>query len=445
MNRLAAALLALLCWPRPLSRACRRTSRCCSSSSRSCSTSWRMAATISAACSAPSGTRDLERLYREAPAYAAIVDTIGADLGAVARGDQGRRPHAARVHRRRDRPRHGYALAEIAGRAAAAGRRRQPARPPRFPRPARRGRLRRNAADLPAGLQLQEGRPGQGAVVENAVQLQRGLRRAAGTGWRLPGGGAALDAGRRPDRRCQMAGRRPARPPASALPPARAQCAGRALPLGPGAAVRRAGRLSHAHLRDRRRAHRRAAAGEHARRGAHFGGRGAQGRARRLCQRQCASDRPGRLHDPRPAAGPQGDLLFDLRQCAAGQPSVLAAAVAAGFRRPRSLAEPSRALARGAAGAAGQRHLPGLPSVGRDRRLPLHRPRRQIHLAAQPHRGGDIAAFPRRVAAPRRLCGGGRVRPRAEPVPAAVVRAARRLEGRWRHLLCTMPTCRSLA
>ena len=27
------------------------------------------------------GTRDLERLYREAPAYKAIVDTIGADLG----------------------------------------------------------------------------------------------------------------------------------------------------------------------------------------------------------------------------------------------------------------------------------------------------------------------------------------------------------------------------
>ena len=74
-----------------------------------------------------SGTRDLERLYREAPAYAAIVDTIGTDLGAAARGYQGRRPHAARIHRRRDRPRHGYALAALARRAAAAGRRRQPA------------------------------------------------------------------------------------------------------------------------------------------------------------------------------------------------------------------------------------------------------------------------------------------------------------------------------
>ena len=101
-----------------------------------------------------------------------------------------------------------------------------------------------------------------------------------------------------------------------------------------------------------------------------------------------------------------------------------------------------RALARGAAGAARQRHLPGLPPVGRDGRLPLHRPRRQVHLAAQPHRGGDFAAFPRRAAAPRRLCRGGRGRARAEPVQAAVVRPAGQLGGRRRHLLCR---CRSLA
>ena len=102
------------------------------------------------------------------------------------------------------------------------------------------------------------------------------------------------------------------------------------------------------------------------------------------------------------------------------------------------------ALARGAAGAAGQRHLPGLPPVGRHRRLPLHRPRRQVHLAAQPHRGGDFAAFPRRAAAPRRLrrCGCGRAR--AEPVQAAVVRAAGQL-GRRRRLPMPMPTSRCLA
>ena len=192
-------------------------------------------------------------------------------------------------------------------------------------------------------------------------------------------------------------------------------------------------------------ADRRTAAGEHARRGAHFGGRGAQGRARRLCQGQCAGDRPGRLHDPRPAAGAQGDLLFDLRQCAAGQPSVLAAAVAAGFRRPRSLAEPSRALARGAAGAAGQRHLPGLPSVGCDGRLPLHRPRRQIHLAAQPHRGGDIAAFPRRTAAPRRLCR-RRSRQAASRTGSGRCRSHRPPSGRTMAASpMPMPTCRSLA
>ena len=74
----------------------------------------------------------------------------------------------------------------------------------------------------------------------------------------------------------------------------------------------------------------RAAAGEHARRRAAFGGCCAQGRACGLRSRQCAGDRPGRLHDPRPAAGAQGDLLFDIRQCAAGQPSVHAAVVAAG-------------------------------------------------------------------------------------------------------------------
>ena len=153
---------------------------------------------------------------------------------------------------------------------------------------------------------------------------------------RLRGGGVALAAGRRRACRCRLPGRRTARSPARAVPPAGAQRADRALSLRPGAAVRRPGRLSHAHLRHRRRPDRRAAAGEHARRGAPFAGCSAQGRARRLCPRQCAGHRPGRLHDPGQAAGAQGDLLLDLRQCAAGQPSVLAAAVAAGFCRPRS-------------------------------------------------------------------------------------------------------------
>ena len=56
-------------------------------------------AMISAACSAPAG-RAISKRSTEAPAYAAIVDTITADVGAIARGDKGRRPHAARIHRR---------------------------------------------------------------------------------------------------------------------------------------------------------------------------------------------------------------------------------------------------------------------------------------------------------------------------------------------------------
>ena len=61
-------------WLSCLGAFCRRRprkSRCCSSSSRSCSTSSKMPATISAICSAQAATRDLERLYREAPAYKA--------------------------------------------------------------------------------------------------------------------------------------------------------------------------------------------------------------------------------------------------------------------------------------------------------------------------------------------------------------------------------------
>ena len=134
-----------------------------------------MPATISAACSAPSGTRDLERLYREAPAYAAIVDTIAADLGAL----------------REDIKAGGRTLHEFTG--AETGR----VMDMRWLRsPGARLRLvgvvnridRRDFHDLRAEagcgemrlifrlvLRLQEGRPGQGPVVENAVQLQCGL------------------------------------------------------------------------------------------------------------------------------------------------------------------------------------------------------------------------------------------------------------------------------
>ena len=85
------------------------------------------------------------------------------------------------------------------------------------------------------------------------------------------------------------------------------------------------------------------------------------------------------------------------------QPSVHAA-----VRSPRILpastfrAEPGR-IAGSADRAAGQWHLPGLPPGGLDGRLPFHRPRRQDDVAAQPHRGRHLAAFPCRAAAPRSL------------------------------------------
>ena len=65
-------------------------------------------------------------------------------------------------------------------------------------------------------------------------------------------------------------------------------------------------------------------------------------------------------------------------------------------------------------------------------------PLNRIEVGISPHFHAEL---PRRDA----YVGGGRIRPRAEPVPAAVFCAARRLEGRRRHLLCTMPICRSLA
>ena len=376
-----------------------------------------------------SGTRDLERLYREAPAYKAIVDTIAADLGQL----------------REEIKSGGRTLHEFTG--AETGR----VMDMRWlSSPGARMRLvgvinrldRRDFHDLRGEAGCGEMRlifrlayafhkDGKGKTLSskmpfnfNAVYdiLPGADGRCADVAQRwTPADGQLADA--------QWLAARPARSPAPSLPPARIERASGALPVRARAAIRRAGGLSHAHLRARRRSGRRAAAGEHARRRAAFGGRSPQGRACRLCQRQCAGDRPGRLHDPGPLAGAQGDLLFDLRQCAPDQPSVHAAAVAGGFRRPRFFEEPAGALAGGAAGAARQRHLPGLPSVGRDRRLPLHRPRRQVHLAAQPHRGRHLAAFPRRAAAPRRLCRGRSDRARAEPVQAAVVRTACRLAG----------------
>ena len=53
--------------------------------------------------------------------------------------------------------------------------------------------------------------------------------------------------------------------------------------------------------------------------------------------------------------------------------------------------------------AAGQWRLPGLSPGRLDGRLPLHRPRRQDDVAAQPHRGRRLAAFPCRASAARSL------------------------------------------
>ena len=278
-----------------------------------------------------SGTRDLERLYREAPAYKAIVDTIGADLGQL----------------REEIKSGGRTLHEFTG--AETGR----VMDMRWlSSPGARMRLvgvinrldRRDFHDLRGEAGCGEMRlifrlayafhkDGKGKTLSSKMPFNFNAVYdiLPGADGRCRGCGAALDAGRRAAGRCQMAGRRPARSPAPSLPPARIERAGGALPVRARAAIRRAGGLSHAHLRARRRPCRRAAAGEHARRRAAFGRRSAQGRACRLCQRQCAGDRPGRLHDPGPLAGAQGDLLFDLRQCAPDQPSVHAAAVAAGI------------------------------------------------------------------------------------------------------------------
>ena len=73
------------------------------------------------------------------------------------------------------------------------------------------------------------------------------------------------------------------------------------------------------------------------------------------------------------------------------------------FRRSRLRADAARQVAASADRAARQRHLPGLPPGRVDGGLPFHRPRRQDDVAAEPHRGRRLAAFPRRAAAARRL------------------------------------------
>ena len=99
------------------------------------------------------------------------------------------------------------------------------------------------------------------------------------------------------------------------------------------------------------------------------------------------------------------------------------------FCRRRLRADAAREVAGRADRAAGQRHLPGLPSGRLDGRLSFHRPRRQDDVAAEPHRGRRLAAFPRRAergALP--ICAAVVEGREPTAVPAAVVCAAGRLE-----------------
>ena len=85
MNRLAAALLALLCClglsPARAARNAGAVRRAADRAlrARGCRLRFRRA------CSAPAARATSKALYAKSPAYAAIVDTIAADLGAAAR------------------------------------------------------------------------------------------------------------------------------------------------------------------------------------------------------------------------------------------------------------------------------------------------------------------------------------------------------------------------
>ena len=128
----------------------------------------------------------------------------------AARRDEGRRAAALRSHRRQCRPRHRHALADDRGRALQAGRRRQPARPPRFSRSRGEAGCGEVRLHLPARLRLQE--EGQAAVVAPAGRFQRGLFDvAAGRRRRLHGRRRPLAAAARRGGRCRLAGRRAAR------------------------------------------------------------------------------------------------------------------------------------------------------------------------------------------------------------------------------------------
>ena len=158
--------------------------------------------------------------------------------------------------------------------------------------------------------------------------------------------------------------------------------------------------------------------------------RGAEGRARRLCQRQCAGDRPRRLRSSRTNFWPGRSISWStfgsVRR--ANHPFTRALSPQS-FCRPRLRADaascksPEALIERLDNGTCQGCHQAGSTAgfhfIGLDDK---------IDVAAEPHRGRRLAAFPRRAAAARRLSRGGRGGSRAAEIPAAVLRAAGRLE-----------------
>ena len=196
------------------------------------------------------------------------------------------------------------------------------------------------------------------------------------------------------------------------------------------------------------------AAGEHARRCAARRRCRAEGRARRLCRATMS-----RRSTPASTRSPTSSWRSKVISFSTFGSARLANHPFTPLFKPRRFRRRSTiraaqacALAGSADRTAGQRHLPGLPPVRLDGRLPFHRPRRR----RRPRRSTASRSASRRIfhaELPRRAAYLEAVvrDERAEPFPAAVLRAAGQLgrrrgrlrAGRHRHALHHAGRCRA--